>query len=390
MNGRVASYEDVKDDEEAYDMLPMRLVETCISTTESIGFRLCDSDNDDEDKEMKHTEVADDINDKKVHTEKKDEKHDHDDKHNDDGDNDDDDAADDDAADDDADDDDDDDEDMKLIKIDGVLALNEHFILYELIQSTSTTAVYRAIDKTSKRHVCVKLCVRYGKAMRLDRAPIEARITSYIHQRALQSVCTCSQNSTEKCYHHGFEFLALLERYMDNEVVYVTVSRLERESSYRQYVFDRPEVIMLIYQQLKSAVTTLHHIGVLYRDIKQSNVLYDDINKRIVLTDFDLSTFVTDRGHCEPLGTAGFMAPEVLLHDNDDTAPPYSTPADVWSLGAFLGSLLYGCKETHMKEDIVDIWRQQSVDKHVDDVLYPLHLEFLALTTTDPNKRPVL
>lgn len=95
-----------------------------------------------------------------------------------------------------------------------------------------------------------------------------------------------------------------------------------------------------LVDRIARAVQHAHERGVLHRDLKPANILLDRDGHPYV-TDFGLArrlgadSSLTVGG--SPLGTPGYMAPEMVRGARDAT-----TAADVWSLGAILYELLSG------------------------------------------------
>lgn len=112
-------------------------------------------------------------------------------------------------------------------------------------------------------------------------------------------------------------------------------------------LFDRiePDIGMPMYEaqkyfkQLISAVEYLHSRGVAHRDLKPENLLLDD-NDNLKVTDFGLATIYRMQGKERCLerrcGTLPYVAPEVLVR------PYHAEPADIWSCGIILVTLLSG------------------------------------------------
>jgi serine/threonine-protein kinase len=87
-----------------------------------------------------------------------------------------------------------------------------------------------------------------------------------------------------------------------------------------------------IVAELCKAVTALHAVGILHRDIKAENVLREP-GGRVLLTDFGLSR---DPGLRLFGGTVAYMAPELFA------GQPASAASDIYALGVLLHFLVSG------------------------------------------------
>jgi tRNA A-37 threonylcarbamoyl transferase component Bud32 len=103
------------------------------------------------------------------------------------------------------------------------------------------------------------------------------------------------------------------------------------------------EEVILIAQQLSSALSLAHSKGVIHRDIKPANIAWSEKNKRIILTDFGIArienieaTQSTLVG--QVLGTPKYMSPEQILGKHIDGR------TDLFSLGVVLYQLVTGQK----------------------------------------------
>lgn len=93
------------------------------------------------------------------------------------------------------------------------------------------------------------------------------------------------------------------------------------------------------FNQLLSGVEYLHEKGIVHRDLKPENLLLDD-HDNVKISDFGMATMfrlkTRERQLTTKCGTLPYVAPEVLVQPYD------ATPADLWSCGIILVTLLSG------------------------------------------------
>lgn len=94
-----------------------------------------------------------------------------------------------------------------------------------------------------------------------------------------------------------------------------------------------------LMSQLLSGVAYLHSQKIIHRDIKPANLLLTEPSK-LAIADFDVATQVVRlrTQHRSCVGTPWYTAPEVIMVE------PYSTAADVWSIGCCALHLGTGCR----------------------------------------------
>ncbi|CAN1233336.1 Phosphoenolpyruvate carboxylase kinase 1 [Linum perenne] len=90
-----------------------------------------------------------------------------------------------------------------------------------------------------------------------------------------------------------------------------------------------------IMRQLLEAVAHCHRFGIVHRDIKPDNVLFDS-RGRVKLADFGAADWVGSGNLSGVVGTPYYVAPEVLLGRD------YGEKVDVWSAGVVLYVMLAG------------------------------------------------
>jgi len=105
----------------------------------------------------------------------------------------------------------------------------------------------------------------------------------------------------------------------------------------KQVKYSDPEASGAMSQMLL-AVSYLHENGIVHRDLKLQNFVYEsETSSRLKLIDFGFSKVCVEKGMkmTERLGTRGYMAPEVLDQS-------YTSKCDVWSLGVIAFVLVAG------------------------------------------------
>jgi serine/threonine protein kinase len=196
----------------------------------------------------------------------------------------------------------------------------------ELLGSGGMASVYKGYDPALDRDVAIKVISTTGQssdfAVRFQR---EARVVARLRHPNIVHI-----------YHFG----------MQRDIVYMvqellagpTLDRRIRDAGRRRLAAERVQTIIA---QLAAALDFAHSQGIIHRDVKPSNALYN-AHGQIVLTDFGIARSPADMARTATgpgvvMGTPGYLAPEQAI------SSATLTPAcDIYALGVVLFELLTG------------------------------------------------
>ncbi|RPJ22368.1 MAG: serine/threonine protein kinase, partial [Chloroflexi bacterium] len=215
------------------------------------------------------------------------------------------------------------------------------------IGSGGMATVYRAFDPISNREVAIKI---------LPRELLNNLITRARFKRELKLIASLEHPAIVPVYDVGGEddhqpFFVM--RYMSGG------SLSDMIAKGRFSLRDAASII----ERLAAALDHAHSRGVIHRDIKPDNVLFDASNNPY-LSDFGVAKFtetlVSATGR-DVIGTPAYISPEQALGENVDHR------ADVYGLGAMLYEMLTG--ERPFGKDTVIGLALQHVNDPVPNVL---------------------
>jgi serine/threonine protein kinase/WD40 repeat protein len=184
--------------------------------------------------------------------------------------------------------------------------------------------VYRAVQLEPRREVALKMLLPHqvSSPEMLERFRLEARAIAALEHPAILPVHHVGE-------HNGLPFFT-----MKLATGGTLAQRQERFAGDWR-------VIAELVATLADAVQFAHERGVLHRDLKPGNVLFDEAGRAYV-SDFGLAKLVgTDSDltrSVQVLGTPHYVAPEIAAR----SAKEATTASDVYSLGAILYELLSG------------------------------------------------
>src|SRR5215469_17629534 len=197
---------------------------------------------------------------------------------------------------------------------------------YELLNEVAHGGmgiVYRARQRVPPRIVALKMILpaNVGSADAIKRFRVEAEAAASLEHEGILPIYAVGEHDGAPFYSMKFAEGGTLSARIGN---------------YR----DKPREAAVLVAKLARAVTFAHEHGILHRDLKPGNVLFDSAGKPYV-SDFGLAKWL--QHECDLtqtfaiLGTPYYMAPEQATDSQGVTAA-----ADVYSLGAILYHLLTG------------------------------------------------
>jgi serine/threonine protein kinase/Flp pilus assembly protein TadD len=197
---------------------------------------------------------------------------------------------------------------------------------YELLSEVARGGmgiVYRARQRTPSRVVALKMILpaHLNSLGAIDRFRAEAEAAASLEHDGILPIYAVGEADGAPFYSMKFAENGTLSARIDN---------------YRE----KPRLAAALVRKLARAVAFAHEHGILHRDLKPGNVLFDSADKPYV-SDFGLAKWL--QRECDLtqtlaiLGTPYYMTPEQATDSRGVTAA-----ADVYSLGAILYHLLAG------------------------------------------------
>ncbi|KAJ0963748.1 hypothetical protein J5N97_028870 [Dioscorea zingiberensis] len=200
--------------------------------------------------------------------------------------------------------------------------LNKDYDVGALIGRGRFGAVFRCVSRTSGELFAVK---SIDKALLTDLLDYDPSREAKLHRLA------ASGNPLAVQIHADYE---------DDESIHLVLDFCPGPDLFRHIAdkgapISEPEAAKLM-EDLMEAIAACHRRGVVHRDVKPENVVFDG-EGRIRIVDFGLAGWIGDGGGMrEPVGTPYYMAPEVVRGEK------YGEKVDVWSAGVVLYTMLGG------------------------------------------------
>jgi serine/threonine protein kinase len=242
--------------------------------------------------------------------------------------------------------------------------VGNRYVLGPVIGRGGGADVFRADDTETGQTVAVKV-LRSATPEDLGRFSLEAKTLSRLDHPAIVRMCDQGE-------HDGVPYLVL--DFIDGEPLSAVLQRGPLSE----------DEVTRIGGVLAGALAHAHEAGVVHRDVKPGNVLFD-ARGNVHLTDFGIArlTDVTAiTAHGMVIGTAAYLSPEQLNGTGATSA------SDVYALGLVLIEALTGERVftgTPSEAAVARLHR----DPEVPETASPsLRLLLLAMTARDPADRP--
>ena len=211
---------------------------------------------------------------------------------------------------------------------------------YRFIQriccSSNSTVVYRALDMEKENNiVAVKLAFFPRSLAANNDYPSEYTTLKKAHQaRHCQRILYFSLLSDKRV-------AALVSPFYEGNRLPGTI---KKHNDIRCFMY---QLVQFLYD--------IHSCGIIHRDIKLSNSIWNKKSRTLTVIDFDLATIQHSDGHTRYAGTEGFTSPEMrAIRANIGTyerleQKPYNEKTDMYSAGVVFACLLMDIKECEMQ-----------------------------------------
>ncbi|CAD8085606.1 unnamed protein product [Paramecium primaurelia] len=244
------------------------------------------------------------------------------------------------------------------------------YIIKKKIGKGSLSQVYKGFNKYDGNEYAVKI---YKKQSLIDEAHRIALLKRTSIHRRVQS-------------EFAIKFYEIFE---NSEQVFIILELITcgnlMDYMAREICFQEDRAAKIIFRLVKT-INYLHSKNIIYRDLKPDNIVFriEDNIETLCIRKFQLADFYDPElnYHYVCCGTPGFIAPEILLHQN------YDLKVDVFSIGVILYILTTG---TLPFDGNTDSRLQQNIEGEVDlnsVNLSPLGLDFIIGTLqSNPEER---
>jgi serine/threonine protein kinase len=147
--------------------------------------------------------------------------------------------------------------------------------------------------------------------------------------------------------------ISLIDHFEDKDSHYMVLSFCEGGDLYSLVAHNKTrledEKTKQYFKQLVDALSYIHNIGIVHRDIKLENILLDLKQENVILTDFGFATrWSPDKKLDKYMGSPSYASPELM------TGTPYYGPeVDIWALGCVLYAMITRTDAFSKRQNII-------------------------------------
>ncbi|MCS7290256.1 MAG: serine/threonine protein kinase [Roseiflexus sp.] len=202
-----------------------------------------------------------------------------------------------------------------------------NYEIQALIGSGGMATVYRGFDQNLGRAVAIKILSEEARAHPgfVDRFRQEARIIANLRHPNIVQVYDFG-------VHNGMP-------YMVQELLPGPTLEQRIADAVRSGRFLPPDEVIAITRQLAAALDAAHAAGVIHRDVKPANAMWNALGS-LVLTDFGIARSTLASGNQTQVGmvvgTPGYLSPEQAQ------GLPVTPASDIYSLGVVVFEMIAG------------------------------------------------
>ncbi|CAK86141.1 unnamed protein product (macronuclear) [Paramecium tetraurelia] len=187
----------------------------------------------------------------------------------------------------------------------------------QLLGQGAFSQVFLGVKKSNQQKVAVKISNR-NLAISQQEKRILYRLSQFKHQNVVQLFDIFDQP----------EALFIVQEYCNGGTLYEMMNT-------KQFT---EEQIVSIALQIANGLNFLHSKNIVHRDVKPENILrqIDELGvETYKITDFGFSSVKLDRMTTIKVGTAYYVAPEILKEQE------YDKSVDIWALGLIIDELIH-------------------------------------------------
>lgn len=123
---------------------------------------------------------------------------------------------------------------------------------------------------------------------------------------------------------------------LNNSLLFVSPFYLSHH--FEKYYLNISESDLKVYMsEILKSLDCIHSKGVMHRDVKPQNILFDLDTKKLTIIDFGLAEiYVPGKVYSSKISCLPFKAPELLLESQN-----YHFAVDIWAVGVIFASIVY-------------------------------------------------